>query len=85
MYLHIGGEYTLSVRFIVGIFDFDTTTRQTPDTLAFLRRAEVQDRTEIVAPDIPRSYVVTIDRVYFSPISAATLRKRLTQVISEQF
>ncbi len=83
MYLHIGGEYTVSVRFIVGIFDFEATTEQTPDTLAFLKKAEDQDRTEIVAPDIPRSYVVTVDRVYFSPISAATLRKRLLQVISE--
>lgn len=84
MYLHIGGDYLLSTKEIVGIFDFESTAEHTEDTLAFLQEAERQNLTEIVSPDIPRSYVVTSHRIYFSPISSTTLKKRLNQFLSEQ-
>lgn len=79
MYVHIGGECTVSDKFIVGIFDFDGTTPDNSDTRAFLRQAEANDQIEIVSPDIPRSFVVTMDRVYITPISVSTLRRRLTK------
>lgn len=77
MYVHIGGECTVSDKFIVGIFDFDGTTQEHSETRIFLRHAEENDRVEIVSPDIPRSFVVTLDRVYITPISVSTLRRRL--------
>jgi extracellular matrix regulatory protein B len=79
MYVHIGGECTISDKFIVGIFDFDGTTTDASDTVNFIRRAEEDGRVEIVSPDIPRSFVVTMDRVYITPISAATLKRRLSR------
>lgn len=81
MYVHIGGEYTLSSHFIVGIFDMDAVTvkpEQNASTI-FLRRAEEQNRLEMITYEVPRSMVVTLDRVYLSPVSAATLRLRLEQ------
>lgn len=77
MYVHIGGEYTISDRFIVGIFDFDGTTAKASETIEFLKRAEAEDRIEVVSPDIPRSFIVTLERIYVTPISAMTLRRRL--------
>lgn len=79
MYVHIGGECTVSDKFIVGIFDFDGTTQDNSDTRDYLRQAEADDRVEIVSPEIPRSFVVTVDRIYITPISAATLRRRLNR------
>ena len=79
MYLHIGGEYLISYEQIIGIFDLDATIDQTPDTLDFLHQAELREHMELVSPDIPRSYIVSDDRIYMSPISAATLRRRLRQ------
>lgn len=81
MYVHIGGEYQIPARTILAILDLDQ-----PDTLEpgsanqrYLQRAEAQQRVEWIDWEVPRSFIVTLDRVYLSPISAATLRKRLTR------
>lgn len=79
MFLHIGGEYTVSDRLIIGIFDMDATTIAHSDTIAFLRKAEEDGLIENVSPDIPRAFVVTDERVYLTPISAATLKQRLNR------
>ena len=77
MYVHIGGECSLPDRFIVGVFDLDSTTESSADTRAFLSRAERDGRLDVVSPDIPRTFVVTLDRVYLTPVAAATIRRRL--------
>lgn len=77
MYVHIGGECSVSDKFIVGIFDFDGTISEHSDTRRFIQLAEEEGRAEIVSPEIPRSFVVTLDRVYITPISATTLRRRI--------
>lgn len=79
MYVHIGGEYSVSDKYIVGIFDFDGTTTAASGTIDFLRKAEADSKVEIVSPDIPRAFVVTMDRIYVTPISVSTLRRRLGQ------
>ena len=83
MYLHIGGDFILSTRYIIGIFDFESAIDQTQTSISFIQRAEAKDQIEIVSPDIPRSYIVTVDRVYLSPISTATLRRRITKHFDE--
>jgi extracellular matrix regulatory protein B len=77
MYVHIGGEYSVSDKFIIGIFDMDNTTVRPSATIDFLNQAEQEGRLEVVSQDIPRSFVVTLDRVYITPISPSTLRARL--------
>ena len=80
MFLHVGGEYSISDHSIVGIFDFDVTTQAGSDTINFLQTAEKFEIVDNVSPDIPRSFVVTSDKVYLSPISAQTLRQRLESI-----
>jgi hypothetical protein len=77
MFLHIGGEYTLSKKYIIGIFDFDATTQADSVTIEFLQSSEKKQMIEYVSPDIPRSFILTDDRVYLSPVSASTLRQRM--------
>ncbi|NLJ94970.1 MAG: DUF370 domain-containing protein [Clostridiaceae bacterium] len=77
MFIHIGGEYTISKLWIIGIFDLDQTTTYGKDTNDFLKRQEDLGQLDIVSLEIPRSFVVTLDRVYLSPISARTLIDRL--------
>lgn len=83
MYVHIGGDYTISDSYILGIFDLDQTTAGAVDTVRYLNEAERSGRIEIVSPELPRSFIVTLDRVYVSPVSVATLRKRLAAVTTE--
>lgn len=77
MYVHIGGSYTISDKYIIGIFDFDATTHEDSDTINFLKDAEQNGKVDIISNDLPRSFIVTMDRVYFSPINASTIRKRI--------
>lgn len=76
LYIHIGGEYTLSDKWIIGIFDIDQTTTYGSDTMEFLSRQEKLGKLDIVSPELPRSIVVTLDRVYLSPINVKTLISR---------
>lgn len=85
MYVHIGGDYTISDSYILGIFDLDQTTAGSSDTVRYLNEAEKGGRIEIVSPDLPRSFIVTLDRVYVSPVSVATLRKRLSAPDNDRF
>jgi extracellular matrix regulatory protein B len=79
MYIHIGGEYVISDKFVIGIFDFDGTTVQPSETIGFLSKAEQAGRIEMVSQELPRSFVVTLDRIYVTPISPGTLHRRLAQ------
>ncbi len=77
MYVHIGGECSIPERFLVGVFDLDSTTVGSVDTRDFLSRAERDGRLDVLSADIPRTFVVTLDRVYLTPVAAATIRRRI--------
>ncbi len=77
MYVHIGGECSVPVRFLVGVFDLDAATMGTGATREFLTRAEREGRLDVLSVDIPRTVVVTLDRVYLTPVASATIRRRL--------
>lgn len=76
MYIHIGGEYSIPDRTIIGIFDLDEVTGEESCTSGFLFKAEKDGLVETVSYDLPRSMIVTLERVYISPISASTIKKR---------
>jgi extracellular matrix regulatory protein B len=82
MYLHIGGQYTVSDKYILGVFDFDTTTRPGSATIDYLRKAEKEGRVDMIVPDLPRSIILTLDRIYYSPVSPGTIRRRMMEGIS---
>ncbi|MDD2213561.1 MAG: DUF370 domain-containing protein [Oscillospiraceae bacterium] len=78
MYVHIGGEYSLSEHLIVAILDLDQTTADPRDntTLLFLQEAQAGGQLETVGPGLPRSAVVTVEKTYLTPVSAATIKQR---------
>lgn len=79
MYLHLGEEYVVKMRDIIGIFDIDTTSTA-KTTREFL--SAIQEKKVIIntSEDLPKSFIVcranneTI--IYISHISTATLLKR---------
>ncbi len=75
MYIHIGGEYAVQMKEIVGIMDMEntSTSRVTRD---FLRKMEEEGRVITTSPDLPKSFVVTGKYVYITPVTSATLEKR---------
>ena len=80
MYLHLGQSAVVPYREILGIFDLDNAS-WAYKTREFLERAEREGRAVWLTDDLPRSVVVAsgrdgATRVYFSPLSSATLRSR---------
>lgn len=76
MYLHLGEDTVITDKGIIGIFDIDTSTVNKA-TRDYLTKAERDKRVVYVNFDLPKSFVVTDDTVYVSPINSATLYKRI--------
>ncbi len=68
MYIHIGGEIVLRSREIVAIFDASILKQQ--------KQLSLKQNWLMVGEQI-KSIILTPTQVYASPISCATLRKRL--------
>ena len=78
MYLHLGQDYVVHTRDIIGIFDIDSSS-VAKNTRLFLRRAEEEGSVVTVSGELPKSFVVTdfpVQTVFVSPISARTLQRR---------
>ena len=77
MYVHIGGEYTILSKSIVGLVDLDTVPASSGDMKAFLKEQEDRNILEYVSEELPKSLIITDDRCYVSPLSVSTLCKRM--------
>lgn len=81
MYLHLGSNVSVPLDDIIGIFDLDNASTSRI-TRSFLRAAEEEGMVINVGDDLPKSLVVCCprgswQRVYISPLAAATLHGRL--------
>ena len=72
MYLHAGNNKIIREKDIIGIFDMDNST-VSPDTRSFLRLSQSEKKLVSDVRDIPKSFVVTSERVYLSQVSSHTL------------
>lgn len=80
MYLHLGNDFIVNDKEIVGIFDLEksSVSKYTKD---FLSNATKQGRVINCTNEMPKSFVVTLDkelteRVYISQLACSTLYKR---------
>lgn len=80
MYLHLGNDVIVNEKDIIGIFDLEksSVSKYTRD---FLSNATRQKRVINCTEEMPKSFVVTLDkelteRVYISQLACTTLKKR---------
>lgn len=78
MYLHLGDDTVITDERIIGIFDMDTSTVNKA-TRDYLSKAEKNNKIVYVNYDLPKSFVVTDDKIYVGPINTATLNKRANE------
>lgn len=74
--IYVGGEYFVKDNDIIGIFDMDSAT-VSKKTRDFLETAEKNG--EIIYSNLyefPRSFVLTKDKTYITPIAASTLNRK---------
>ena len=82
MYLHLGQNTVIRQREIIGIFDLESTTLS-GKTREYLSKSEKKQEVVNVSYELPNAFVICAaersreNRVYITPISAQTLKKRL--------
>lgn len=87
MYLHIGSDRMVYSGNIVAVFDFENTTTS-KITREFLAVSQEEDFiVNVSEEDLPKSFIVTEyggkTTVFISPISSATILKRLSSMNME--
>jgi len=60
MYLHLGSDYMISKKSIIGVFDLDSTT-VTQITRDYLAEAQTSGQVEDVCENLPKSFIVSVD------------------------
>ena len=80
MFIHLGENTVISDENIIGIFDMDTSTVNKA-TRDYLSNAEKNKRVVYVNYELPKSFIVTDESIYVSPINTSTLNKRSKKVM----
>ncbi|TVX99969.1 extracellular matrix regulator RemB [Cohnella terricola] len=75
MYIHLGGEKIIRTSQLVAIFDI-SIEQSSKLSRQFVLHAQKNKEVESIGEEDPKSIVVTEHKVYYSPISASTLKKR---------
>lgn len=75
MFLHLGDSTVVNTKEIIGIFDMDTSTVNKA-TRDYLNLAEKNKKIVYVNYDLPKSFVVTNDKIFVCPLNTNTLYKR---------
>lgn len=75
MYIHLGGEKIIRASELVAIFDI-SIEQSSKLSKQFAAGAKKRKDVEMIGEEEPKSIVVTQNRVYYSPISSSTLKKR---------
>lgn len=75
MLLHVGGDVVINLHELVLILDA-RAVQASRESAAYVQRLQAAGLVEAVAPGEAKSYVICRGKVFVSPISAATLRRR---------
>ena len=78
MYLHLGRDYVLNDRDVIGIFNLETTTISLRGR-EFLNYAQKNGAVVSLSEELPQCYVLAdapVDTVYLSELSSTAMKKR---------
>ncbi|MFD0961748.1 extracellular matrix regulator RemB [Paenibacillus chungangensis] len=75
MYIHLGGEKVIRSAELIAIFDI-SIEQSSKLSKQFVAGARERKDVETIGEEEPKSIVVTKQKVYYSPISSSTLKKR---------
>lgn len=81
MFIHLGGEKIIRAAELIAIFDVSIEA-SSKISKSFITNAAKEKMTETIGEEEPKSVVVTLNKVYYSPISSTTLKKRAQQPLA---
>jgi extracellular matrix regulatory protein B len=75
VFIHLGGDTVIRSKDVIAILD--RQVKETSETIGeFLEFYQQEDKVEEIAKDMSKSIVITNEKVYLSPISSSTLKRR---------
>lgn len=81
MYVHLGGDKVIRTRELIAIFDI-SNKKSAKLPKSHLIDPNLEKQVERIGEEEPKSLVVTESRLYYSPISSSTLKRRSTHFSS---
>ncbi|MFD2170649.1 extracellular matrix regulator RemB [Tumebacillus lipolyticus] len=75
MFIHLGGDVMVQSKDVIAIFDLKMKY-SSDSTKEFLNVADEEGFVVTIDENESKSFVVTTKKVYYSPISSLTLKKR---------
>ncbi|XEC95015.1 extracellular matrix regulator RemB [Paenibacillus tarimensis] len=75
MYIHLGGEKIIRAAELVAIFDI-SIEQSSRLSKQFVIGARKRKDIEVIGEEESKSIVITKQKIYYSPISSSTLKKR---------
>lgn len=82
MFIHLGGEKLIRTSELIAIFDL-SIEKSSQISYRFVHETMKKRGIEKIGEEESKSLVVTSTKLYYSPISPATLKKR-AQYLNEQ-
>lgn len=84
MYLHLGNDFIVNTKYIIGIFDIEDTS-VSKFTKEFLNKSAKRKNVVSCTYEMPKSFIVCFDEdftetVYISQLACATLLKRFKKM-----
>lgn len=73
MYIHLGDNYVVPSKEVVMILDRQSSQESSIVDEFFKKQ---QDKIVQLASNDAKSIIITLDKIYFSPLSSSTLKKR---------
>ncbi|OIJ16989.1 hypothetical protein BKP37_00035 [Anaerobacillus alkalilacustris] len=75
MFIHLGGETVIRSKDVIAILD--RQVKETSETTEeFLSNCIEAEKVEEILKDMTKSIVITTDKIFLSPISSTTLKRR---------
>jgi extracellular matrix regulatory protein B len=81
MFIHLGGEKIIRAAELIAIFDL-SIEKSSKISKQFIQQANKEKKIEVIGEEECKSLVVTKNKVYYSPISSTTLKKRANQLLT---
>ncbi|TNJ62086.1 DUF370 domain-containing protein [Paenibacillus hemerocallicola] len=80
MFIHLGGEKIIRASELIAIFDL-SIEKSSKISKSFVQHAQKEKNVEVIGEEECKSIVVTKNKVYYSPISSTTLKKRTSSLL----
>jgi extracellular matrix regulatory protein B len=81
MFIHLGGEKVIRGSELIAIFDL-SIEKSSKISKQYIQHAKKKLQVEVIGEEESKSLVVTTNKIYYSPVSSSTLKKRANVLIA---